>query len=363
MYPAGAGNGGGYAGGAGGSGGGGGDCPTGSSGTATGNPLRGAGSGGSGSSPGGATQPSDRTLNLMPPHESTGARSSAPAEDAGSGQPGEMLRPGEWRPTPPRPPKPLKDDKTDENDRRGKPHKKPKSLAATQGMDWALRNAAAGATPITRPIRVAVHTDRLVILPDRGNAPGKVISLDRHTEDAIRPFVSALQTHIESWGMAGNRMYWRPILQVQVAPGGEERFRDFRCCWRERVEVNEEWAVGRGQWAVGVEWAVVGGGAGRSEPVGVIRNYRDLIAWQKAMDYAVMVHKESACFPKDEVYGLRGQLRESSVSVPSNIAEGHGRRSTKEFRHFLSISYGSLCEAQTQTLLAERFGYWDNPTI
>jgi four helix bundle protein len=93
-----------------------------------------------------------------------------------------------------------------------------------------------------------------------------------------------------------------------------------------------------------------------------VRSYRDLIAWQKAMDYAVMVHQESARFPKDEIYGLRGQIRESSVSVPSNIAEGHGRRSTKEFRRFLSISYGSLCEAQTQTLLAERFSYWDNST-
>ena len=140
------------------------------------------------------------------------------------------MRPGEWRPTPPAPPpKPLKDDNTDENDKhdpRGRPHKKPKSLAATHGMDWALRNAAAGSTPIARPIRVVCQADRLVILPDRGNAAGKVIALDQHTEDAIGPFVSTLQTHIESWGMAGNRMYWRPVLQVQVAPGAEECFHD-----------------------------------------------------------------------------------------------------------------------------------------
>lgn len=168
-------------------------------------------------------------MNIMPPVESTGTR-GADAGSAKNGEPGQMLRPGEWRPTPPAPPpKPLKEDNSDENDkndRRGKPHKKPKSLAATQGMDWALRNAAAGTTPITRPIRIACQADRLVVLPDRGNAAGKVIPLEQYTEDAMRPFVAALQTHIESWGMAGNRMYWRPVLQVQVAPGGEERFHD-----------------------------------------------------------------------------------------------------------------------------------------
>jgi hypothetical protein len=200
-------------------------------GAGSGNPLRGTGSSGSGGSPGGMAQPADRTLNLMPPSEPAGTRpANSGSAQSEPGQPGEMLRPGEWRPTPPAPPpKPLKDDKIDEDDkhdRRGKPPKKPKSLAATHGLDWALRNAASGATPIARPIRVAVHADRLVVLPDRGNAGGKIISLDRHTESAVGPFVSALQTHIESWGMAGNRMYWRPILQVQVAPGGEERFRD-----------------------------------------------------------------------------------------------------------------------------------------
>jgi len=93
-----------------------------------------------------------------------------------------------------------------------------------------------------------------------------------------------------------------------------------------------------------------------------VRSFRDLIAWQKAMDFAETVHKESVGFPKEETYGLRSQLRGAAVSVPSNIAEGQGRKSTSEFRHFLSIAYGSLCEAQTQALLTQRFGYFTEET-
>jgi four helix bundle protein len=88
-----------------------------------------------------------------------------------------------------------------------------------------------------------------------------------------------------------------------------------------------------------------------------VRSFRDLIAWQKAMDFAEAIYKATASFPKEETYGLRAQLRSAASSVPSNIAEGQGRKSTNEFRQFLSIAYGSLCESQTQTLLARRFGY------
>jgi len=90
-----------------------------------------------------------------------------------------------------------------------------------------------------------------------------------------------------------------------------------------------------------------------------IKSFRDLIAWQKAMDFVETVYKASGAFPKTEIYGLRSQIRESAVSVPSNIAEGQGRKSTKEFLHFLSIAYGSLCEAQTQAILADRLGFLD----
>ena len=88
-----------------------------------------------------------------------------------------------------------------------------------------------------------------------------------------------------------------------------------------------------------------------------VRSYRDLIAWQKAMDLTVDVYQSSKQFPADERFSLTSQLRRSAVSVPSNIAEGEGRFSKPDFSRFLSISHGSLCESETQILLAQRLGY------
>jgi four helix bundle protein len=88
-----------------------------------------------------------------------------------------------------------------------------------------------------------------------------------------------------------------------------------------------------------------------------IKSYRDLIVWQKAMDFVELVYRCTKAFPKEELYGLTSQLRRAVVSVPCNIAEGHGRQSTREFLNFLSIAYGSLNEAQTQILIAERLNY------
>jgi four helix bundle protein len=87
------------------------------------------------------------------------------------------------------------------------------------------------------------------------------------------------------------------------------------------------------------------------------KNYRDLIAWQKAMDFVEGIYRATKIFPKDELYGLTSQLRRASVSVPSNIAEGQGRRSDGEFHHHLSIAHGSLREAETQLLISGRLGY------
>ena len=87
------------------------------------------------------------------------------------------------------------------------------------------------------------------------------------------------------------------------------------------------------------------------------KNYRDLIAWQKAMDLVVAVYDATQRFPSDERFGLTGQLRRAVVSVPSNIAEGQGRASTLEFLRFLSIARGSLCEAETQILIAVRLSF------
>ncbi len=86
-------------------------------------------------------------------------------------------------------------------------------------------------------------------------------------------------------------------------------------------------------------------------------SYRDLIVWQKAMTLTKAVYFLTKSFPKDEVYGLTSQIRRCSVSIPSNIAEGRGRNSDKEFIRFLNIALGSLYELQTQLELALSFNY------
>ena len=88
-----------------------------------------------------------------------------------------------------------------------------------------------------------------------------------------------------------------------------------------------------------------------------VKSYRDLITWQKAMDLVAGVYQVTKGFPREEAYGLSSQLRRAAVSIPSNIAEGQGRRSTKEFQHFLGVAYGSLQEVETQIILATRLGY------
>ena len=87
------------------------------------------------------------------------------------------------------------------------------------------------------------------------------------------------------------------------------------------------------------------------------QHYRQLVAWQKAMVMVTDAYKLTAMFPLDEIYGLTSQLRRAAVSVPSNIAEGQGRRTTNEFKQFLGQSYGSLCELETQMTIANNLGY------
>lgn len=89
-----------------------------------------------------------------------------------------------------------------------------------------------------------------------------------------------------------------------------------------------------------------------------VRNYQDLIVWQKAMDLVEQVYASSRSFPREEIYSLTNQLRRAAVSVPSNIAEGQGRRTTADFVRHLSISYGSLRELETQTIIAARLKYF-----
>ncbi|MEO5674382.1 MAG: four helix bundle protein [Chitinophagales bacterium] len=86
-------------------------------------------------------------------------------------------------------------------------------------------------------------------------------------------------------------------------------------------------------------------------------SYQDLILWQKSMDFSVKVYQITEKFPADEKFGLISQINRAVVSIPSNIAEGAGRDSKKEFSQFLSIALGSSYEAQTQLILAHRIGF------
>jgi four helix bundle protein len=88
-----------------------------------------------------------------------------------------------------------------------------------------------------------------------------------------------------------------------------------------------------------------------------VKSYRELVAWQKAMDLVEVVYKETRSWPREELYGLTSQVRRAAVSVPSNIAEGQGRHSTKEYIHHLGYAQGSLLEVETQVLLGQRLSY------
>lgn len=87
------------------------------------------------------------------------------------------------------------------------------------------------------------------------------------------------------------------------------------------------------------------------------QSYRDLIAWQRAREFARQIYRLTGNFPKKETSGLTMQLRRAAVSIPSNIAEGKARYSSKEFVHFLRTARGSLAEAETQVILSGDFGY------
>jgi len=86
-------------------------------------------------------------------------------------------------------------------------------------------------------------------------------------------------------------------------------------------------------------------------------SYRDLIAWRKATELALHIYRSTRAFPRDEIYGLTGQMRRAAVSVASNIAEGKGRYSPKEFVQFLYHARGSLTELETQVFIARELNY------
>jgi hypothetical protein len=128
---------------------------------------------------------------------------------------GPALRPGEWRPS---------EAAAGEGAAAGKRPVQVESLAKRRGRDWGLPDAAAAAVPINRPIRVECHRDRLVIVPEKGTGGSRSIPLGPRTEESIDEFVSTVWEHMQSWGIAGNGMYWRPILNVYVAPDAQRRY-------------------------------------------------------------------------------------------------------------------------------------------
>lgn len=94
-----------------------------------------------------------------------------------------------------------------------------------------------------------------------------------------------------------------------------------------------------------------------------IISYRDLEVWKKSVMLVTHIYQITGTFPKEEVYGLTSQIRRSAISIPSNIAEGRGKRSTRDFIRFLNISYGSLCEAETQLIIAGNLRLLDSDAL
>ena len=93
------------------------------------------------------------------------------------------------------------------------------------------------------------------------------------------------------------------------------------------------------------------------------RHYRDLLAWQKAMALTRAVDLESESLPQKEHYGLQSQMRRAAVSIPGNIAEGHGRLNDGHLRQFLANARGSLFELQTQLELAGDLKFLEAPKV
>jgi four helix bundle protein len=89
----------------------------------------------------------------------------------------------------------------------------------------------------------------------------------------------------------------------------------------------------------------------------MLRTFKDLKAWQKSYDLCLSIYKHLRKFPSEEKFGLTAQIRRAAVSVPSNIAEGYGRKTTQEYVYSCYIAYGSLCELETQLQLSKDLGY------
>jgi len=146
-----------------------------------------------------------------------------------AGRTPQRRRPGQWYDPPPKLSASAHSD-PEPASRNSQMQKQPfgsvKELRSLRGRNWALPDATDKAIPITRPIAVHCYPDRLVLAP--GTPQQKEIPFRSKTLDSLDELVGAVWEHIDSWGIAGRGMYWRPVLSVQVAPGAEERFHDLQ---------------------------------------------------------------------------------------------------------------------------------------
>jgi len=147
--------------------------------------------------------------------------SGRPPEGSQRNPGGTPLRPGEWNPA-------QHEQTTPAHQASPQPGRHAGSLANTRGKDWALPERALGAVPVSRPIRIDCHGDRLVIVSDRGRQQSTSVSLGPSAADSMDEFVSGIWDEIDSWGIAGNGMYWRPVLNVHVAADGWHRYEELK---------------------------------------------------------------------------------------------------------------------------------------
>jgi four helix bundle protein len=89
----------------------------------------------------------------------------------------------------------------------------------------------------------------------------------------------------------------------------------------------------------------------------MMSNFKELLVWQKSIDFVTEIYKSTDCFPKDEMFGLKSQMRRAAVSIPSNIAEGNSRRGNADYIQFLKISRGSCAEVETQLIISRNLKF------
>ena len=90
-----------------------------------------------------------------------------------------------------------------------------------------------------------------------------------------------------------------------------------------------------------------------------MKSHKDLEVWKRSIELVTLLYEYTKGFPKDEAYGLTGQIRRAAVSIPSNLAEGAARNHSKEFIQFLYIALGSISELETQLIISEKLNYID----